>query len=116
MNVNSDNNMQEGDTSCSSNNRKLSKNSSTKKSNTSKSKTKHSAPLAAPEDDSDDLAEYAQVKDVYGLDGVVGSTTGSTFFSHDGTSTSTTSKSNSKTRHRRDKGPSTHLLAFFVYF
>lgn len=116
MNVNSDNNMQEGDTSCSSKNKKLSKNSSTKKSNTSKSKTKHSAPLAAPEDDSDDLAEYAQVKDVYGLDGVVGPTTGSTFFSHDGTSTSTTSKSNSKTRHRRDKGPSTHLLEFFVYF
>lgn len=104
MNVNSDNNMQEGDKCSSSKNKILSKNCPTKKSNTSKSKTKHSAPLAAPEDDSDDLAEYAQVKDVYGLDGVVGSTFN---FSHDGTSTST-SKSNSKTRHRRDKGQSTH--------
>lgn len=105
MNVNSDNNMQEGDKT---KNKKISKNS-TKKS-TSKSKTKNSAPLAAPEDDSDDLAEYAQVKDVYGLDGVVGSTgpdpTIFNFTHHDGTSS--TSKSNSKTRHRRDKGPSTH--------
>ncbi|XP_055303708.1 rho GTPase-activating protein 190 isoform X10 [Sitodiplosis mosellana] len=102
MNVNSDNNMQEGDKS---RNKKLFRNS-TKKS-TSKSKTsKTSAPLAAPEDDSDDLAEYAQVKDVYGLDGVVGSTGPDPTifnFTHDGTSS--TSKSNSKTRHRRDKGP-----------
>lgn len=106
MNVNSDNNMQEGD----KNKNKKSKilKNSTKKT-PSKSKTKTSAPLAAPEDDSDDLAEYAQVKDVYGLDGVVGSTGPDPTifnFTHDGTSS--TSKSNSKTRHRRDKGPSTH--------
>lgn len=107
MNVNSDNNMQEGDKSKPTKSKKLFKNS-TKKS-TSKSKTKNSAPLAAPEDDSDDLAEYAQVKDVYGLDGVVGSTGPDPAifnFTHDGNSS--TSKSNSKTRHRRDKGPSTH--------
>lgn len=106
MNVNSDNNMQEGDKNKTKKS-KLFKNST--KKTPIKSKTKTSAPLAAPEDDSDDLAEYAQVKDVYGLDGVVGSTGPDPTifnFTHDGTSS--TSKSNSKTRHRRDKGPSTH--------
>lgn len=101
MNVNSDNNMQEGDKKT---NKKISKKIPSKKSTL----YKH-APLAAPEDDSDDLAEYAQVKDVYGLDGVVGSQQPDPTifnFSHDGSSS--TSKSNSKMRHRRDKGTSTH--------
>lgn len=106
MNVNSDNNMQEGD----NNNKKNIIKKSTKKS-TFKSKL-NAAPLAAPEDDSDDLAEYAQVKDVYGLDGVVGSSGPDPAifnFAHDGSSS--TSKSNSKTRHRRDKGPSIFYLS-----
>lgn len=56
------------------------------------------APLAAPEDDSDDLAEYAQVKEVYGNDGGVG---GVGTFGHDG---STPNKA--KLRHRRDNNKS----------
>lgn len=66
------------------------------------------APLAAPEDDSDDLAEYAQVKDVYGLDGVVGTAPDPNLFNfpHD----TATSKS-SKLRHRREKGQSKLIYA-----
>lgn len=89
MNVNSDNNMQEGD-------KKL--------GISSKASLFHHAPLAAPEDDSDDLAEYAQVKDVYGLDGVVGSIgpDPNLFnYPHD-----MTPNKSSKSRHRRDKGQS----------
>lgn len=86
MNVSSDNNMQEGD------NKKLGV--------LNKRSLFDHAPLAAPEDDSDDLAEYAQVKDVYGLDGVVGSTPDSNMFNypHD----TSTSKS-SKLRHRASR-------------
>lgn len=99
MNVNSDNNMPEGD-------KKISK----KQKSTF---LKQHAPLAVPEDDSDDLAEYAQVKDVYGLDGVVGSTAPDSAmfqFSHDGSS----NKSVGKSRHRRDKGQSMYHI--YVYF
>lgn len=87
MNVSSDNNMPEGD------NTKFS-------SVANKRSLFEHAPLAAPEDDSDDLAEYAQVKDVYGLDGVVGSVPDPNMFnySHD----TSTSKS-TKMRHRREK-------------
>lgn len=95
MNVNSDNNMQEGD------NKKFPiRNQAT---------LFEYAPLAAPEDDSDDLAEYAQVKDVYGLDGVVGSTAPDpTMFNFP--QDVLANKSNSKSRHRRDKGQS--IVAF----
>lgn len=68
------------------------------------------APLAAPEDDSDDLAEYAQVKDVYGNEGVgsggVGIGGGGPneqnmyTFPHD------TTPNKSKIRHRRDNNKS----------
>lgn len=107
MNVNSDTNLQEGDNTNKKNLKKIPSKKSTL--------LKH-APLAAPEDDSDDLAEYAQVKDVYGLDGVVGThqqTNDPQLFSfmHDGSSS--TSKSNSKMRHRRDKGPSNISFRFF---
>lgn len=105
MNVNSDNNMPEGD-----NKRKF-------KLNSKKITLYDNAPLAAPEDDSDDLAEYAQVKDVYGLDGVIGSTAPDSAifnFSHDGSSS--TNKSNSKLRHRRDKGQSIHYNFGFLLF
>lgn len=107
MNVNSDNNMQEGDK-----NKKIVK--------TNQATLFEYAPLAAPEDDSDDLAEYAQVKDVYGLDGVVGSTAPDPTmfnFPQDGTA----NKSNTKSRHRRDKGQSTaisiwHFHSSFFFF
>lgn len=60
------------------------------------------APLAAPEDDSDDLAEYAQVKDEYGNDMVEQNMY---TFPHDGT------PNKSKIRHRRDnKGQSTDIV------
>lgn len=60
------------------------------------------APLAAPEDDSDDLAEYAQVKDEYGNDLVEQNMY---TFPHDGT------PNKSKIRHRRDnKGQSTAIV------
>lgn len=60
------------------------------------------APLAAPEDDSDDLAEYAQVKDEYGNDLVEQNMY---TFPHDGT------PNKSKIRHRRDnKGQSTDIV------
>lgn len=85
MNVSSDNNMPEGD------NKKLGV--------LNKRSLFEHAPLAAPEDDSDDLA-YAQVKDVYGLDGVVGSAPDPNMFNY--THDSSTSKS-SKLRHRREK-------------
>lgn len=116
MNVNSDNNLQEGDNT----NQKHSKKTTTSKSSTTLYNNKH-APLAAPEDDSDDLAEYAQVKDVYGLDGVVGSghaqhPSDPTLFSFMYDGSSPTSKSNSKMRHRRDKGPSNIRFSFFVSF
>lgn len=95
MNVNSDNNLQEGD-----NNKFPIRNQAT---------LFEYAPLAAPEDDSDDLAEYAQVKDVYGLDGVVGSTAPDpTIFNFP--QDVLANKSNSKSRHRRDKGQS--IVAF----
>lgn len=97
MNVNSDNNMQEGD----------------KKQFgiTNQATLFEYAPLAAPEDDSDDLAEYAQVKDVYGLDGVVGSTAPDpTMFNFP--QDATANKSNTKSRHRRDKGQS--IVAFLI--
>lgn len=89
MNVNSDSNMQEGD-------KKL--------GISSKASLFEHAPLAAPEDDSDDLAEYAQVKDVYGLDGVVGSTgpDPNLFnYPHD-----MAPNRFNKPRHRREKGQS----------
>lgn len=86
MNVSSDNNMPEGD------NKKLGV--------LNKRSLFEHAPLAAPEDDSDDLAEYAQVKDVYGLDGVVGSAPDPNMFNY--THDTSTSKS-SKLRHRREK-------------
>lgn len=97
MNVSSDNNMQEGDNK---NFGVLNK----------RSLFDH-APLAAPEDDSDDLAEYAQVKDVYGLDGVVGSAPDPNLFNfpHD----TSTSKS-SKLRHRREKGQSKLISANLI--
>lgn len=93
MNVSSDNNMPEGD------NRKFS-------SVLNKRSLFEHAPLAAPEDDSDDLAEYAQVKDVYGLDGVVGSVPDPNMFNYP--NDTSTSKS-SKMRHRREKSGQSEL-------
>lgn len=65
------------------------------------------APLAAPEDDSDDLAEYAQVKDEYGNDMVEQNMY---TFPHDGT------PNKSKIRHRRDnKGQSTDIVFMLLH-
>lgn len=86
MNVNSDNNMPEGDEK--------------KFGVSNKASIFDHAPLAAPEDDSDDV-EYAQVKDVYGHEfGGAGGDQMYTF-PHDSTPNKT------KPRHRRDnKGQS----------
>lgn len=103
MNVNSDNNMQEGD------NKKFGINN--------KATLFEHAPLAAPEDDSDDLAEYAQVKDVYGLDGVVGSTVpDSSMFNFPHDNASNKSNNSKTTRHRRDKGQSINKFSFVFCF
>lgn len=65
------------------------------------------APLAAPEDDSDELAEYAQVKDEYGNDMVEQNMY---TFPHDGT------PNKSKIRHRRDnKGQSTDIVFMILH-
>ena len=61
MNVNSDTNLAEGDKS------KYKIQSALGYNN--KTKIFDHAPLAAPEDDSDEMAEYAQIKDVYGDEG-----------------------------------------------
>lgn len=90
MNVNSDTNLAEGD----NNKKHLGINNS---SNTCNKATifDHNAPLAAFEDDSDDMVEYAQVKDVYGDEG--NNVDQMYTLPHDMT------PSKSKTRHRREK-------------
>lgn len=91
------------------------------------------APLAAPEDDSDDLAEYAQIKDPYGGGssgvggGVGGGGVGITasgggggpndpimypFAPHD----STPNKSKTTARHRRDNNKSLQSNVFVFRF
>lgn len=88
MNVNSDTNLPEGDDQ--------------KLSLSYKTTLFEHAPLAAPEDDSDDLAEYATVKDVYGLDGVIGSAPDPNMFGFG----QDPANKGGKLRHRRDKGQS----------
>lgn len=84
MNVNSDTNLAEGD------NKKVIDISN-------KSSIFDHAPLAAPEDDSDELAEYAQIKEVYSGGGDQGNNDQMYPMPHDLT------PSKSKSRHRRDK-------------
>lgn len=102
MNVNSDTNAAEGD--------------ETKTLGVcNKSTIFDHAPLAAPEDDSDDCGEYAQVKDVYGGSGGGGGGIGGVSGIGDDLNNdqmysfppndSTPNKSG-KVRHRREKGQS----------
>ena len=108
MNVNSDTNMPEGegDKNLCSNNKAT-------------SMFFDNAPLAAPEDDSDDLAEYAQVKEVYGTDGVLLNEQNMYTFPHDAStpnkSSTTTATNNNKLRHRRDNNKSLQSNIFDIF-